>query len=346
MFIRIKQLVQKLLGFFRDSKAHFVCNKQMLVFPAFAAYKKPEKRCVLLYRKAPDFQGIRPRENPKKKYALARAWLACSPLLLSLLLSSCANQRKTSECIPPVFATAAAVTSPSDDANNSSDCSDKEVWEIYKKATVDMRNRCFSRAAKGFEKVQKKSPFSALAVKATVMYAYCKYQSHKYDDALEEFSVFVKLYPLHEYTPYAYYMRGVIHYERIQIVDRDNGEAAAAVKAFKKVLKLFPNCDYAKDAKFKLDFIKNHIAAKEMQIGRFYQNEKSFLAAINRFRNVVTKYQTTEQTPEALLRLMECYLTLNMKDEFFSVWAVLKKNHSATPWCAQAEKLLEFFAKK
>jgi outer membrane protein assembly factor BamD len=216
---------------------------------------------------------------------------------------------------------------------------EKTAEVFYEIAAKDMHSKNFKAAAKGFDKLQERYPYSKWSVQAMLMGAYCKYQNHKYEDAIDEFTIFAKMHPYHKDTPYAYYMIGLSHYERISIVDRDQASSLRAVEAFQTILDLYPSSDYAKDAKFKIDFIRNHIAAQEMQIGRFYMKEKSYLAAINRFKNVIEKYQTTEQRQEALLRLMECYAALNMKDELNSVFAVLQLNHKSSKWYDRASTL-------
>ncbi|MDR0625265.1 MAG: outer membrane protein assembly factor BamD [Holosporales bacterium] len=273
-----------------------------------------------------------------------------------LFLPSCSRGlRPKSQDLPSTIAVAAEVPNQSKTHNNAAEKKtaasrtgegQKETTEaekLYNECLGEWRKKNFKAAAKKFSKFQDKYPFSQCAARAGIMGAYCKYRSHQYDDAIDEFTIFAKLHPFHDDTPYAYYMIGLSHYERIQIVDRDQKSAAEAIKAFQTVLERFPNCDYAKDATFKIDFIKDHMAAKEMQVGRFYQQEKSWIAAIDRFKNVVTTYQTTEQTPEALFRLMECYMVLNMRDEFFPIWSILKLNHAKTPWCARAAGLVEKF---
>lgn len=219
------------------------------------------------------------------------------------------------------------------------------VEDLYKDAVKKMDKKEFKSAAKSFEKLQENYPYTKLAVKGRILGAYCKYQAHLYEDAIDEFTIFAKLYPGHKDTPYAYYMIGLSYYERISIAQRDQEDSIEALKAFQTILDLFPTCDYAKDAKFKIDFIKSHLAAQEMEIGRFYQKEKSYVAAINRFKNVVTKYQTTQHTPESLYRLIECYVALNMKDEVKEIFDVLKLNHSKTEWFKYASKLHDEFIK-
>lgn len=221
----------------------------------------------------------------------------------------------------------------------------KPVEELYEIANKYMLGKSFKHGAKAFAKVQEEYPYSKWSLKALLMEAYCRYQAHQYQDAIDGFSIFVQLHPYHDETAYAQYMIGLCDYERISITARDQKEAYQALEAFNLLLKNFPASKYAKDAKFKIDFINNHLSAQEMQIGRFYQKEKSYLAAINRFKNVIKNYQTTTQRAEALLRLVECYTALNYKDELFEVIEVLKKNHSGSVWDQHAKELLKIFEK-
>lgn len=220
------------------------------------------------------------------------------------------------------------------------------VESLYEKAAQLMHKKNFKRAAFAFSKVQESYPYSKWAMQAQLMEAYCRYQTHQYEDAIDLFTIFSKLHPHHKEIPYVYYMIGLSHYERISIVERDQEDSKEALKAFQKIVNLYPSCVYAKDAKFKINFIYNHLAAQEMSIGRFYQEEKSYLAAINRFRNVITNYQTTEQRPEALLRLAECYAILNMEEDFLSVYEILKLNHKNSDWFKQGELIYRDYIQK
>ncbi|MDR0631425.1 MAG: outer membrane protein assembly factor BamD [Holosporales bacterium] len=211
--------------------------------------------------------------------------------------------------------------------------SSKETAEsLYEKAAVHMYMTNFKLAANGFAFVQEQFPYSKWALQAQIMEGFCRYQAHQYEDAIDLFTIFSKLHPRHEDAPYALYMIGLCNYERTSIVERDQKDAHEALKAFRKLRKLFPASDYAKDAKFKIDFILNHLAAQEMSIGRFYQLQGALIAAIGRFRNVIVMYPNTEQRPEALLRLAECYATLNMTDEFLSTYEILRVNHADSVW--------------
>jgi outer membrane protein assembly factor BamD len=212
---------------------------------------------------------------------------------------------------------------------------------LYKKAASRMRTKSYKSAANSFAFVQEQFPYSQYALKAQIMEGFCRYHAHQYEDAIDLFTIFSKLHPRHEDAPYALYMIGLCHYERTSIVERDQTDAYKAQKAFRKVCKLFPTCKYAKDAQFKIDFLNNHLAAQEMAVGRYYLRCKAFIAAINRFKNVIVKYETTEQRPEALLRLAECYATLNLKDEFLATYEVLKLNHPDSEWLQIAETILK-----
>ncbi len=233
------------------------------------------------------------------------------------------------------------------DAPQEDDRVDKTrpVETLYEEADVLMKKKQFKSAAKAFMKVMDSYPYSKWATQAQIMEAYCRYQAHQYADAIDGFTIFVKLHPHHKDAPYAHYMIGLSHYERIAIVDRDQDDTMEALKAFQTVLDLYPTCDYAKDAKFKIDFLQNHLAAKEMSVGRFYQREKAYTSAINRFRNVLTLYSMTEQRPEALFRLTECYAALNMREEFLVTYKVLKHNHKSSEWLRYSKDIYKKYIK-
>ena len=221
----------------------------------------------------------------------------------------------------------------------------RPVETLYEEAAAKMNEKSFRSAARAFATVVESYPYSKWATQAQIMEAYCRYQSHQYEDAIDGFTIFTKLHPHHKDVPYALYMIGLSHYERIAIVERDQEDTQGALDAFHEVLVRFPACDYAKDAKFKIDFLQNHLAAKEMAVGRCYQRRSSFISAINRFREVILKYPTTEQRPEALFRLTECYAALNMREEFIVTYKVLKENHKDTEWFSAAKKLYKTYIK-
>lgn len=183
-----------------------------------------------------------------------------------------------------------------------------------------------------FEEVERQFPASPLAIDAQVMAAYSAYKIDDYDKAISTLERFVKLYPNNESTPYAYYLIALCYYEQIADVARDQKLTAQAQQALRDVVRRFPESVYSRDAAIKLDLTEDHLAGKEMQVGRYYQKRGDTLAAINRFRHVVENYQTTSHVPEALHRLTECYLTLGIIDEARRYAAVLGHNFPNSLW--------------
>ena len=172
----------------------------------------------------------------------------------------------------------------------------------------------YTKAAKAFAEVERQHPYSNWALKAQIMSAYSYYEAKKYDEAIDGFQIFIQLHPGHADVSYAYYMIGLCYYEQIPILERDQQPSEKSMEAFNEVLNRFPTSIYAKDARFKIDLIKDHMAGKEMEIGRYYLTKGSYVAAINRFKFVVENFQTTAQEEEALYRLIESYALLNPTD--------------------------------
>ena len=172
------------------------------------------------------------------------------------------------------------------------------------------------------------------------MSAYSSYEAQDYDAAISSLDHFVKLYPNNELTPYAYYLTAICYYEQISDVGRDQKITEQALAALREVVRRFPDTEYARDAKIKEDLTLDHLAGKEMQIGRYYLKRDDTLAAINRFRNVVENYQTTSHVPEALHRLVEAYLKLGIKAEAMKYAAVLGANYPSSSWYRDSYKLM------
>ena len=223
---------------------------------------------------------------------------------------------------------------------------DRSVEDLYSIARTHLNTRSFSKAATAFAEVERQHPYSNWALKAQIMSAYCHYEAKKYDEAIDGFKIFIQLHPGHNDVAYAYYMVGLCFYEQIPIVERDQQPSEKSMGAFDEVLNRFPTSIYAKDARFKIDLIKDHIAGKEMDVGRYYLGKGSYVAAINRFKNVVENYQSTAQTEEALHRLVECYLSVGLKDQAESSAAVLGHNYPHGQWYKGAYDLLRGTAQK
>lgn len=212
--------------------------------------------------------------------------------------------------------------------------------KLYNNARDEFAERKFKDAIKDFEEVERQHPYSPWATHAQIMSAYASYQIEDFDATIATLERFVKLYPNNESTAYAYYLTALCYYEQISDVGRDQKITEQALAALREVAQRFPNSDYARDAKIKLDLTLDHLAGKEMQVGRYYLKRGDALAAINRFRFVVENYQTTSHTPEALHRLVEAYLTLGIRDEANRYAAVLGHNFPSSSWYRDSYKLM------
>lgn len=216
-----------------------------------------------------------------------------------------------------------------------------EAMEIlYNKAYGSLAEGKYKEAVKGFQEVERQHPYSEWATRAQVMAAYSAYRGTDYDNATAILERFVKLHPTSDSTPYAFYLTALCYYEQISDVGRDQKMTELALKSLDEVVKRFPDTEYARDAKLKLDLTYDHLAGKEMQVGRYYLKRNEYLAAINRFKLVVDKYQTTSHTAEALHRLVECYLALGITDEAQKYAAVLGANFPSSRWYEDSYALM------
>ncbi len=194
-----------------------------------------------------------------------------------------------------------------------------------------------------FREVERQHPYSDWARRAIIMSAYANYRqggADGYAEAISEADRFIGLYPGNPMAAYAFYIKAVSYYEQIVDVGRDQGNTEQAQAALREVVRRFPGTDYAADARLKLQRVDDHLAGKEMTVGRFYLRNGDTLAAVGRFKNVVDKYQTTSHAPEALYRLVEGYMTLGVMDEATRNAAVLGANFPGDPWYADAYALL------
>jgi outer membrane protein assembly factor BamD len=238
-----------------------------------------------------------------------------------------------------VIASFLITTSCSHDNNKKEDTRPAE--EIYADAINDLNKEKFRKAIEKFEDVERNYPYSKSATSAQLMAAYARYEDEQYDEAVIALERFIKLHPGHESTPYAYYLKALCYYERISTINRDQSFTAEAEGALKEVVARFPNTTYARDANIKLDLVLDHLAGKELEVGRFYLKQQQYIAAINRFQQVVEKYQTTSQIPEALHRLVEANLALGLTTEAQKYAAVLGHNYPESKWYTYSYNLLE-----
>jgi len=218
---------------------------------------------------------------------------------------------------------------------------EKPVDELYNSAQAALKDKRYEEATTLFEEVERQHPYSQWATKSQLMAAYSAYQGDNYDDAILALDRFIELHPGSEDIDYAYYLKALAYYEQISDVARDQGITKQALEAFNTLVQRFPDSKYARDAKLKMDLTNDHLAGKQMEIGRYYLNRGEVNAAINRFRTVVKEYETTTHTPEALHRLVECYLMLGLHTEAERVAAVLGYNYPGSKWYEDTYKIID-----
>lgn len=229
-----------------------------------------------------------------------------------------------------------------DDATDAALIGETEPAQtLYNRAADLFAAGDYAKAVEAFEKVEQEHPFSELAKQAQIMAAYAAYRDESYAEAALILDRFVKLHPNNASTPYAYYLRALSFYDQIVDVGRDQKTTQQARQALGEVVSRFPDTDYARDAAIKLELTEDHLAGKEMEIGRYYLQREEFLAAINRFKHVIDHYQTTSHTPEALHRLVEAYLQLGVKPEAQKYAAVLGHNYPGSEWYEYSYALLK-----
>ncbi len=214
------------------------------------------------------------------------------------------------------------------------------VEDLYNAAVDEMNKKRFLQAAARFDEVERQHPYSIWARRAMLMAAYSYYESNRYDEAILAANRFIALHPGNRDVAYAYYIIAVSYYEQISDVGRDQKMTQEALKGLEEVVRRFPNSEYARDARLKIDLTQDHLAGKEMDVGRWYLRQDHHLAAINRFRRVVSDFQTTSHVPEALHRLVESYLAMGIIDEAQSSAAVLGHNFPGSRWYEESYDLL------
>lgn len=196
-------------------------------------------------------------------------------------------------------------------------------------------------AAALFDEVERQHPYSPWARRAQLMSAFSYYVSQDYNKSIQSAQRFLSIHPGNRDAPYAFYLIGLCYYEQISDVTRDQKITGQALTALNEVVRRYPTTRYAADARVKIDLVNDHLAGKDMEIGRFYQRSGRWLAASERFRNVVDKYQTTSHSSEALFRLTETYLVLGVPEEAQKSAAVLGANYPGSEWYEKAYKLMQ-----
>ena len=216
----------------------------------------------------------------------------------------------------------------------------RDVDTLYNAAKERLDRGQYTIAAALFDEVERQHPYSPWARRAQQMSAFSYYMAADYNKAIESSRRFLSIHPGNKDAPYAYDLIALCYYEQISDVTRDQKITEQALASLGEVARRYPNSRYAADAKLKMDLVNDHLAGKEMEIGRFYQRRGKWLAATIRFRTVIEKYQTTTHTPEALMRLTESYLALGVPVEAKKTAAVLGANYPGTKWYERAYELV------
>jgi outer membrane protein assembly factor BamD len=241
---------------------------------------------------------------------LPRCLLAC--LLVLPLLAGCGSSKSDDEAV-----TTQKVA---------------PVEDLYNNGVDALNAGRYDTATDQFNLVEQNYPYSSWAVNAQLMQGYTQYLRNHYTEAIGTLDRFIQLHPAHRDVAYAYYLRALCYYEQIADIQRDQRGTELAMNALQEVVNRFPDSAYARDARLKIDLCRDHLAGKEMEIGRWYEGQHMYEAAIGRFQRVVDDYQTTNHVPEALYRLTEVYLLLGLPDQARKTAAVLGYNYPGSSW--------------
>lgn len=221
------------------------------------------------------------------------------------------------------------------------DPSQMSAEELYNDGITKLRAHRYAASVQSFDLVQQNYPYSPWATNAQLMEGYANYQNDAYADAITQLDHYIQLHPTSADTPYAYYLRALCFYEQIADIQRDQRGTVQAMTALTEVVNRYPDTPYARDAALKIDLCRDHLAGKEMLIGRYYERQHFYEAAINRFQRVVQDYQTTNHVAEALERLTECYLKLGLIDQARKTASVLAYNYPGSTWYQESYRDLQ-----
>lgn len=217
-----------------------------------------------------------------------------------------------------------------------------EAEDIFKRAEIALETRPRpDEAIRLFSEVERLYPYTEWAKRALIMQAFAQHKAKKYEESRAAAQRFLDLYPGDEDAAYAQYLLALSYYDQIDEVGRDQGLTFQALQGMREVIERYPGSDYARSAILKFDLAFDHLAGKEMEVGRFYLKRGHYTAAINRFRTVVQEFQTTTHTAEALHRLVESYLALGLTDEAQTAAAILGYNYQSSPFYQDSFNLLK-----
>ncbi len=217
----------------------------------------------------------------------------------------------------------------------------RDVNTLYNAARDRLNRGQYAQAAAIFDEVERQHPYSVWARRAQLMSSFSYYAAKEHTKSIDSARRFLSIHPGNRDAPYALYLISLNYYEQIGDVTRDQAVTQQALDSLGELVRRYPDTRYAADGRLKLDLVRDHLAGKEMEIGRFYQRRSQWLASVIRFRTVVDEYQTTTHAPEALMRLTESYLALGVPEEARKAAAVLGANYPTTNWYQRAYELVQ-----
>ena len=217
---------------------------------------------------------------------------------------------------------------------------DQAAEEIYNSGEKDILRKRYGDAAEKFKEVERLYPYSDWAKRALIMQVYSFHKDQSYEEVVSSANRFIEFHPNDKDVPYAYYLVGLSYYDQVLAIGRDQELAKAAFKVFSLIADEYPDSEYASNSMIRLNFLQDHLASKEMEVGRYYLKRSHYVPAINRFRGVIEEFSTTSQVPEALHRLVEAYLSLGFSDEAQTAGAILGHNYRSTDWYDRTYQLL------
>ena len=223
---------------------------------------------------------------------------------------------------------------------DNSPSEDKAAEEIFNSGEKEILRKRYGDAAEKFTEVERLYPYSDWAKRALIMQVYSFHKDQSYENVVSAANRFIEFHPNDKDVPYAYYLIGLSYYDQVLAIGRDQELAKEALRVFSLITKEYPESKYASSSQIRFNFLRDHLASKEMEVGRYYLKRSHYAPAINRFRGVIEEFPTTSQVPEALHRLFEAYLSLGLVNEAQTAGAILGYNYRSTEWYDRTFALL------
>ena len=223
---------------------------------------------------------------------------------------------------------------------DNSPSEDKAAEEIFNSGEKEILRKRYGDAAEKFTEVERLYPYSDWAKRALIMQVYSFHKDQSYENVVSAANRFIEFHPNDKDVPYAYYLIGLSYYDQVLAIGRDQELAKEALRVFSLITKEYPESKYASSSQIRFNFLRDHLASKEMEVGRYYLKRSHYAPAINRFRGVIEEFPTTSQVPEALHRLVVAYLSLGLVNEAQTAGAILGYNYRSTEWYDRTFALL------